>query len=257
MLIVAATILAAPAAARAEASAATIPAKARMLADRGRAFHDAGDYAGAIAAFTQAYVIAPSPALLFNLAQAYRLLGNCDDAALLYRRYLATGPSPEERTLAEAHLAKVEHCADKLAGHIPIATAAASLVVLPPLDVNATPPPVPGPSVTARIEKDLGLGLAIGGGVALAAAVAYAVQAHEAASEVSAAFKRHAHGNDVARIDARGQAAAATARVLGIGGALGVGAGVVMYVIGRRTEAAAVTVAPTSHGVEVSRSWIF
>ena len=257
VLIVAAMILAAPASAQAEASASTIPAKARMLADRGRAFHDAGDYARAIAAFMQAYVMAPSPALLFNLAQAYRLLGNCDDAALLYRRYLATGPSPEERTLAEAHLAKVERCADKLGRHIPIATAAASLVVLPPLDVIATPPPVPGPSVKARIEKDLGLGLAIGGGVALAISAAYAVQAHEAANDVSAAFMKHAHGHDVARIDARGRAAASTARLLGIGGALGVGAGVVMYVIGRRTEAAPVTVAPTSHGVEVSRSWVF
>ncbi len=260
MLIVAVTILAVPASAQAEASAATIPAKARMLADRGRAFHDSGDYARAIAAFTQAYVMAPSPALLFNLAQAYRLMGNCDDAALLYRRYLATGPDPEERTLAEAHLAKVERCADKLAQHIPIAAAAASLVVLPPLDVRdviATPPAVPGPSVKPRIEKDLGLGLAIGGGVALAIAAAYAVQAQEAANDVSAAFVKHAHGQNVARIDARGRAAAATARIFGIGGALGVGAGVVMYVIGRHSEAAPVIVAPTSHGVEVSRSWVF
>ena len=36
--------------------------------------------------------------LLFNLAQAYRLQGNCDDAALMYRRYLATNPGVEQRT---------------------------------------------------------------------------------------------------------------------------------------------------------------
>ena len=254
---IAATIPVAPAFAQAEVSSSTIPAKARMLADRGRAFHDAGDYAHAIAAFTQAYVMAPSPALLFNLAQAYRLLGNCDDAALLYRRYLATGPRPEERTLAEAHLAKVERCADKLGQHIPIAAAAASLVVLPPLDVIATPTPAPAPSSKARIEKDIGLGLTIGGGAALAVAVAYAVQAHDAANDVSDAFVRHAQGKDVAQLDARGRAAATTARLFGIGGALGVGAGVVMYVIGRHTEAAPVAVAPTSHGVEVSMSWGF
>ncbi|HSR99814.1 MAG TPA: hypothetical protein VLM79_22325, partial [Kofleriaceae bacterium] len=37
-----------------------VPAKARALAERGRASHDAGDYAAAITAFTQAYVMAPS-----------------------------------------------------------------------------------------------------------------------------------------------------------------------------------------------------
>jgi len=260
-IIVAATIAAtlpvAPAAAQGEVSPSTIPVKARMLADRGRAFHDAGDYPNAIAAFTQAYVMAPSPALLFNLAQAYRLLGNCDDAALLYRRYLATGPRPEERALAEAHLAKVEQCAGKPAQHIPIATEAAGPAAVPPLDVVAAPAPAPAPSSKAHIEKDIGLGLTTGGAAALAVAVAYAVQAHDAANDVSDAFVRHAQGKDVAQLDARGRAAATTARLFGIGGALGVGAGVVMYVIGRHTEAAPVAVAPTGHGVEVSMSWGF
>jgi len=254
---IAATALVAPTAAQAEVSSSTIPVRARMLADRGRAFHDAGDYAHAIAAFTQAYVMAPSPALLFNLAQAYRLLGNCDDAALLYRRYLATDPRPEERALAEAHLAKVEHCTSNLAQHIPTATTAASLEVLPQLDIIASPTPGSARSTRAHIEKDIGLGLMIGGGAALAAAVVYAVQAHDAAGDVSAAFMGHAPGKDVAPVDARGRAAAERARILGIGGAVGVGAGVVMYMIGRHTEAAPVTVAPTGHGVEVSMSWGF
>jgi tetratricopeptide (TPR) repeat protein len=258
-IIVAAILLGAPTAARPEALADSIPAKARMLADRGRAFHDAGDYARAIVAFTQAYVMAPSPALLFNLAQAYRLLGNCDDAALLYRRYLATGPRPEQRSLAEDHLATVERCADKLARHIPVATAATSLVVLPPLDVIATPTPAPAPapSTRAQLEKDIGIGLMIGGGLALAGAVGYAVKAHDAADDVSAAFMKHAPGKDIAALDARGRAAAANAKLLGIGGALGVGSGVMLYVIGRRTETAPVAVVPTSHGVEVSMSWVF
>ena len=71
-----------------------VPAKARALAERGRADHDRGDYGAAIAEFTEAYALAPSPALLFNLAQAYRLAGRCDDAALMYRRYLTGDPAP-------------------------------------------------------------------------------------------------------------------------------------------------------------------
>src|SRR5215470_17918444 len=113
--VLAALALAAPAEVRADnAWSGAVPAKARALAERGRALHDAGDYASAITAFTQAYVIAPSPALLFNLAQAYRLQGDCEDASLMYRRYLASSPSAEERALAESQLAAVERCMHKL-----------------------------------------------------------------------------------------------------------------------------------------------
>src|SRR5688500_20306234 len=126
--IVAAILVAAPAA-RADDG---IPPKARDLAQKGRSAHDQGDYARAIAAFKEAYVIAPSPGLLFNLAQAYRLQGNCDDAVLMYRRYLSTGPSSEARTVAEAHLATVERCVQKRALNIPLDESMAYLKVPPP-----------------------------------------------------------------------------------------------------------------------------
>src|SRR5438552_2518618 len=97
-----------------------IPPKARKLVDHGRALHDKGDYARAIEMFKEAYVLAPSPGLLFNLAQAYRLMGNCDDAALMYHRYLDTQPAPEGKVLAEAHLATVERCKAQRSLHIPM-----------------------------------------------------------------------------------------------------------------------------------------
>src|SRR5438874_5150491 len=106
-----------------------IPEKARALADRGRVAHDAGDYGSAIAAFQEAYVIAPSPALLFNLAQAYRLAGDCDDAAWMYRRFLDTNPVGEHRTLAESHLSTVEKCGH---GGLRIATPGAVAKVIDP-----------------------------------------------------------------------------------------------------------------------------
>lgn len=227
-----------------------------MLADRGRAFHEAGDYASAIAAFTRAYVIAPSPALLFNLAQAYRLQGNCDDAALMYRRYLATGPSPEGRALAEPHLASVERCLQRLGPRRPSETTA-SLAVAPPDGLAMTGP---ARSHKAQIEKDVGIGLVLGGSVALAIAAYYAVQAHDAENEVEAAYARRAKWKDIAPIDARGKAAATAAKLSGAGGALGIAGGVVMYLIGRHTEQASkpsMTVAPTSHGAEVSVLWAF
>lgn len=232
-----------------------IPAKARSLADRGRAAHDAGDYPTAIAAFTQAYVIAPSPALLFNLAQAYRLQGNCDDAALMYRRYLATGPGPEQRALAEAHLASVERCLHKLALHIPIETASGRVIVpaaQPSASLTAAPV-----SQRARIEKDVGLGLAVGGGVSLAIAAYYAIQAHEAQSDVEAAYAQGGRWADIAPIDARGKSAATTATWFGAGGALGLAGGIVTYLIGRRDEGPPLTVATTRNGLQLGVRWAY
>jgi tetratricopeptide (TPR) repeat protein len=232
-----------------------IPTKARTLAERGRAFHDAGDYPQAIAAFTQAYVIAPSPALLFNLAQAYRLLGNCDDAALMYRRYLATNPAPEQRALAEAHLANVERCLHKLALHIPNETPSSQSVAAAPAQPRVTAIAAPAVSRRAQIEKDIGVGLAIGGGVSLAVAAYYAMQAHDAADDVAAAYARGGKWQQIAPLDERGQSASTRAKLFGAGGALGVAGGVVTYLLGRRDERPPVTVATTRHGFEVGVRW--
>lgn len=258
-LMVAIAVLLAPIAAGADSAGPSgVPAKARMLAERGRAFHDAGDYANAITAFTQAYVIAPSPALLFNLAQAYRLQGDCEDAALMYRRYLATNPSPEGHALAETHLASVERCMHMLSLHIPVETQATRAAMPPPprakLAVIRTEP---APSRTAQIEKDVGVGLVLGGTVALAAATYYTVVAHNASNDVASAYAMGAKWKDVAPIDARGRSAATRAKILGVGGVLGVAGGVVTYLIGRHTEQLPLTVAPTRHGVELGMSWAF
>lgn len=257
-ILLAVAILVAPTAARADGAwSGTVPAKARSLAERGRAFHDAGDYAKAIAAFTQAYAMAPSPALLFNLAQSYRLQGSCDDAALMYQRYLATNPSPEGRALAETHLASVERCMHKLALHIPLENAPGRFAVPAPPDTPLLTPAALPASGKAQLEKDLGLGLGVGGVVALAVAVYFTVQAHDAEDEVAAAYAKGAKWSDIAPIDQRGKTAATDARIFGIGGALGIAGGVVTYMIGRRTERPPVTVALTGHGVEVGMSWAF
>jgi tetratricopeptide (TPR) repeat protein len=252
-------LAAAPAAARGDGTwSGNVPAKARALADRGRALHDAGDYAAAITAFTQAYVMAPSPALLFNLAQAYRLQGNCDDAALMYQRYLATNPSPEGRALAETHLASVERCMHKLALHIPLEDAPRQLAV-PLSTATKLTRTAPTASRKAQLEKDIGLGLGLGGSVAVAAALYFTMQAHDAENDVAAAYARGEKWKDIAPIDERGKTAAVDARILGIGGALGIASGVTLYLIGRHTEPAhaIMAVTPTSHGAEASVRWQF
>lgn len=261
-LIVALALLLAPLVGRADEPASSVPAKARTLAARGRAAHDAGNYSGAIAAFTQAYAMAPAPALLFNLAQAYRLQGNCDDAALMYRRFIATNPSPEVRSLAENHLATVERCMHKLALNIPVGSTPASapgfVASAAPMHPQASVAiSLDRPSRKAELEKDVGIGLVIGGSTSLAIATYYAFRAHNASNDVAAAYAKGAKWKDIAPIDARGKSAESRAQLFGVGGALGVAGGVVTYLIGKHTEQTPVMVVPTGHGVEVGMTWAF
>ena len=233
-----------------------IPQKARELAEKGRAYHDAGDYLKAVAAFKEAYVLAPSPALLFNIAQAYRLAGDCDDAAWMYRRYLDSNPGAERRTLAEQHLASVEKC-----GH------GGLLVITPPaLDAKVPEPPKDDQTVTGTTApaphgsrtKRVALWVGIGGGVALAGAAYFALDASAASAKVSDLYKHGGKGSDVAEEDARGQRSSALATVFGIGGGLALASAGVLYAVGRHHEQAQhVAIAPHAHGAEVSLSWHF
>lgn len=252
-----AAILAAAPVARADnaLSPERIPNKARELADKGRAYHQAGDYAAAIAAFKEAYVLAPSPGLLFNIAQSYRLAGNCDEAAWMYRRFLDTNPIGAHRKLAETHLATVEKCGTGgLRVTAPEPKRDAAAVPEPQLELAATT----GRDPRARAYKRAGLATAIGGGALLAGAAIFAVDAHDASETVSDTYKRGGTWADIAEIDARGRRSSTIATTLGIGGGLAVATGAVLFAVGRHYEHAPhVIVTPTTTGPQVSMSWGF
>ncbi len=230
-----------------------IPARARALAERGRKHHDEGNYAAAIAAFTEAYALAPSPALLFNLAQSYRLGGHCDDAATMYKRFLATDPPADARALAETHLISVEQCAEALR---PVSV---------PGPGPATPPGTSSLTFLrspreprAHVESDVGIGLGLGGGLALVGALGYELRAHSASQQVSDAYAAGAAGKTIVDLDKRGRHDALVADVLGVTGVAAVGAGVALYYLGTRDERAShVAVIPTIHGAEVHAAWRF
>ncbi|HEY5944574.1 MAG TPA: hypothetical protein VIV40_03745, partial [Kofleriaceae bacterium] len=197
-----------------------IPNKARQLAERGRALHNAGDYTGAVAAFKEAYVLAPSPGLLFNIAQSYRLAGNCDESAWMYRRFLDTNPIGEHRTLAEAQLSAVERCGS---GGLRVSAPAVTKqeeAPLPEPDMKLIS--FAGPDRKGGTYKKLGLGTAIGGGALLAGAALFAIDARDASNTVADTYKRGGKWEDIKDADARGKRSATIATALGIGGGLAV-----------------------------------
>lgn len=241
MALAAALATAAPAAAD-----TPVPSRARELARQGRAYHDARDYAHAIAAFEEAYVLAPSPGLLFDLAQSYRLAGNCDDAAWMYKRYLDSDPDGDGRALAASHLRAVEQCrggahAEDAGPQSPGAA-----------DVTATATP----DNAGHAERVAGVTLGTGGIALLAGATYFALQAHDASEDVSHAYAKGGKWQTIAAENARGEHDAQLGTVLGIAGGLAVAAGAVSYGLGWRAEhAKRFTVVPTPHGATATARW--
>ncbi|HEY4238941.1 MAG TPA: hypothetical protein VGM88_03965 [Kofleriaceae bacterium] len=216
-----------------------VPARARALAEQGKQAHERGDYATAIASFQAAYALSPTPALVFNIAQAYRLSGDCVDAALLYKRFLETDPSTEARAIAESHLATVQRCDKK-----PVA-----LTGTAPLDPRAH---------RHAIERDTGIALGAAGLVALGVGTYFAVGAHDAEGTVSDGYAHGAAWNAIASENARGERDATRARYFMIGGGAAIATGAVFYLLGRHTEhAAPIAIVPTRGGAHVSYSWRF
>lgn len=84
---------------------------AQRLAGEAKLRFDARDYVGAIAGYGAAYRHHPSPGLLFNLAQAYRLRGDCAAATLTYHQYLRAEPGSPYRDVVETHLEALAPCA--------------------------------------------------------------------------------------------------------------------------------------------------
>lgn len=67
----------------------------------GQAAYDRGDFPTAIREWQTSLQISGERALIFNIAQAQRLSGDCPRALATYRHYLATAPAADQRTLAE------------------------------------------------------------------------------------------------------------------------------------------------------------
>jgi hypothetical protein len=84
--------------------------EARRDSEEGLRLFDAGHYPAAIARFEASFARSHAPGLLYNIAQAHRLNGDCSRALVFYLRYLASNPAGTSRTRTEARIADMERC---------------------------------------------------------------------------------------------------------------------------------------------------
>jgi len=83
-------------------------ASARELNEQARRSYNLGHWRDAIDAFEKAYQLTGDPALLFNLAQSHRHLGNGEEALRFYRAYLREKTDPTNRQIAEEQIKELE-----------------------------------------------------------------------------------------------------------------------------------------------------
>lgn len=82
--------------------------RARAQFRAGQNAYEAGEYEGALKAFSEAYGLQPVPGLLFNIAQCHRQLGNYERAAVFYQQYLELAPSRENDAAVRALLGQAQ-----------------------------------------------------------------------------------------------------------------------------------------------------
>jgi len=92
----------------ASAQSAADQKKAQELYKAGITHYNLGEYDQAIAKFKEAYGISNVPGLLFNIAQAYRLKKEYDQALSFYRTFIRLKPDAPFRKDVEARIKEME-----------------------------------------------------------------------------------------------------------------------------------------------------
>jgi hypothetical protein len=93
--------------AAAEPSASS-EAQARKHYQEGVSAYNGGEFDRAVKEYKAAYALKRDPALLYNIAQAYRLAKDLDQALFFYRSYLRSQPQAVNRAEVEERIIRLE-----------------------------------------------------------------------------------------------------------------------------------------------------
>ncbi|HVY40635.1 MAG TPA: tetratricopeptide repeat protein [Polyangia bacterium] len=151
--------------------------------DRATRAYDLGKYPEAVDEYQKVYEIDGDPVMLYNIAQAYRLNDQPQDAIHFYRRYLQRSPEARNREDVERKIAAQEKVIEekrKAAAAVqppPVpatpktTTPKPAPVVIepppppPPTPIITTPQPVPEPEPPSNTQRIIGWSM-VGAGVA-------------------------------------------------------------------------------------------
>lgn len=201
-------------------------AEAKAAYKRGADLYRAGRYSAAIAEFQAADKLKPSPALHYNMAQAWEKLGDLPAALAAYARYLQLDPKAPNREAVERTVRSLEAKVAAESVQTPRLEPGQEPVPAPPSTSLAANPPAPPLEATRPdpapqpVERKNWLGPIIASGLGVVAAGAGVIMGVQARNAQNALL---AGGNDRQQADAlasKAKSDATAANVLyGVAGA--------------------------------------
>lgn len=222
----------------------------------GKAYQDQGAFERAAEEYKLAYEADPRPEMLFNIAQAYRLAKQKEQAIEYFKQYLAKQPSGAGADEARRHVVTLQKELDEEAA----AKQAPPPTVLPPpaMEPNGKPALV---ETTTTVDHRLtpfdrgrgmriaGISFAAAGVVALGIGVKFAFDAKSAADDIT--NNTDGWGTDDESTFDDGEAANRNMQIMyGVSGALLV-TGVVLYYFGHKRRESQVLTYVTAQGAGV------
>ena len=232
--------------------------RAAALYDRGKRHFDIAEYTAAIAAWKEAYLLSSEPLLLFNIAQAHRLSGDCAQANRFYLNYKRVQPRPPNQAELDSAMSKCAGVAPATGDTTPTGTP--PLEPAPPNITPEQPPITQAPPATQQptpdtVEIDQGRiwrlsGLAIGGAgvVAGTIAIVYAIRASEKADDISSQPPNTTFDNELQQAQSDGQSAQTRARIFGVVSVAALIGGAALYYYGHTRTNVKVDVAVAPRG---------
>jgi tetratricopeptide (TPR) repeat protein len=192
--------------------------EARQLYEQGLTHYNVGEYDQAIDYFKRAYKVSNAPGFLFNIAQAYRLKGDCAQAVRFYETYIREWPDAPNRDKAEEFLEQQRKCAPKVVKKEP-----------------DPKPPVEDQPKGGRALRLTGMGIALVGLAAVGTGLYFGVQASDAADEIAEAYEMAGPimwTEELENYEQQGQRDEILMIAFTAGGAVAIGVGIAIWTLG-------------------------
>lgn len=223
---------------------------AEDLYSQGEEAFNRHDYATAIDKWQASYDLSHEPLLLFNLAHAYRLSGDCPRALKEYKRFVAADPLAQEHALAMKLSQEME---DKCGAPTP---ATGHQPSTPDEITRSAFAPTTHEDRQGRTGSALKISGLLLGGVSVLTIATGLYLGHNAQSigdEVTAACRVSCDWAAWKDSDAKGQRYATIGRGLVVGGAVGIAGSAVLYYLG--IHQGSLTIEPSARGGGAAVSW--
>jgi tetratricopeptide (TPR) repeat protein len=297
VVVLVTTLCAVPTIARAQDNdQATQDDQADKLYQEGLKHYNLAEYDDAIESFKAAYKISNAAGLLYNIAQAYRLKGDCQNALTFYKNYLRNQPDAKNADKVAQRIAEMEQCVkDKAPATQTSVTPPDDKNLKPPDDQHKVPPPdddkikphdqqKPPPDlhphhdpqhdahvpIPPRRENDhagrtlrwVGAGAVITGVAALGTGVAFGMSAADLSKQISNLYGMNGTvmwSKQYADVESRGKRDDAIGIGCDIAGAALVVGGGVLWYLGHRAGShhAELAVVPMKGGAAAVAAWEF